>query len=103
VILTASVFRPGIPEGMVRAILEGGTAFAVAVGVALLLMRREDRRIRTDEFGKMIWRMPPLDQLPPARLTPLIRLWLIVLRFYLGFAAGMVCVRIVELAFSVRR
>jgi len=102
IILTASVFRPDMSESMIRAILEGGTAFAVAVAVALLLIRRESRRVYTDAFGQMVWRMPPLDQLPPARLTPLARLWLIVLRFYLGFAAGMVFVRIVELAFSIR-
>jgi NRAMP (natural resistance-associated macrophage protein)-like metal ion transporter len=98
VILTASVFRPEMSESMIRAILEGGTVFAVAVGMALLIMRRNDRRVYTDEFGRMVWRMPPLDQLPRARLTPLVRLWLIILRFYLGFAAGMVLVRIVELA-----
>jgi hypothetical protein len=72
--------------------------FAVAVGAALLLMRRDGRKIYTDDFGRIVWRMPPLDQLPQARLTPLVRLWLIVLRFYLGFAGGMVFVRIVELA-----
>jgi NRAMP (natural resistance-associated macrophage protein)-like metal ion transporter len=102
VILTASVFRPDMNESMIRAILEGGAAFAVAVAAALLVMRRNDRRVHTDEFGRMVWRMPPLDQLPRARLTPLVRLWLIVLRFYLGFAAGLVFVRIVELAFSIR-
>jgi hypothetical protein len=83
---------------MIRAILEGGTVSAAVVAVALLVMRRNDRRFHTDEFGRMVWRMPPLDQLPRARLTPLVRLWLIILRFYLGFAAGMVLVRIVELA-----
>jgi hypothetical protein len=98
VILTASVFRPDMSEPMIRAILEGGTVFAGAIAMALLVMRRNDRRVHTDEFGRMVWRMPPLDQLPRARLTPLVRLWLIILRFYLGFAAGMVLVRIVELA-----
>jgi hypothetical protein len=41
--------------------------------------------------------MPPLDQLPPARLTVLDRTWLIVLRGYLVIAAGLVLVRIVLL------
>jgi hypothetical protein len=40
-------------------------------------------------------------QLPPARLTPLTLLWLIILRFHLGLAVSMVFVRIVELAFSI--
>ena len=42
--------------------------------------------------------MPPLDQLPPARLTALERAWLIVLRVYLIVAGGLVVVRIVTLA-----
>jgi hypothetical protein len=44
------------------------------------------------------WRMPPLDQLPPAQLTPSERVWLIVLRAYLLVAAGLVLARIVMLA-----
>jgi hypothetical protein len=44
------------------------------------------------------WRMPPLNQLPPARLTALERIWLIVLRGYLLIAAGLVLIRIVMLA-----
>ena len=39
------------------------------------------------------WRMPPLDQLPPAQLTPLERVWLIVLRGYFLVAAGLVLAR----------
>jgi hypothetical protein len=48
----------------------------------------------------MIWRMPPLDQLPRARLTPLTRIWLAVLRGYLIVAGGLMLWRIVELAIS---
>ena len=42
--------------------------------------------------------MPPLAELAPARLTPLSRAWLIVLRVYLVVAAGMVLTRIILLA-----
>ena len=45
----------------------------------------------------MIWRMPPLNQLHPAQLTPLIRIWLTVLRGYLIIAAGLVFWHILEL------
>lgn len=41
IILTASVFRLGLGEAMIRGILESGTVFAVAVGAALLLIRRD--------------------------------------------------------------
>jgi multisubunit Na+/H+ antiporter MnhF subunit len=84
IILTASVFRLDLGEAMIRGILESGTVFAVTVGAALLLIWRDGRKIYTDNL--MVWRMLPLDQLPQARLTPLVRLWLIVPRFYLGFA-----------------
>jgi hypothetical protein len=39
--------------------------------------------------------MPPLEQLPPARLSMLERVWLIVLRAYLVVAGGLVLIRIV--------
>ena len=51
-----------------------------------------------DRSGQSIWRMPPLGQLAPARLTPLTRIWMVVLRFYLIVAGGLVLVRIVQLA-----
>jgi hypothetical protein len=103
IILTASVLRPGIGEKTLIALLGGGMGFTIGIAAALLVIRREDRRIWTDSFGRMIWRMPPLDQLPPAHMTPLTRIWLVILRFYLGFASGMVLVRIVELALSAGR
>jgi hypothetical protein len=71
-----------------------------AVAAALLMIRREDRQIYTDYFGRLVWRMPPLDQLPHARLTPLTRLWPIVLRAYLVLAGGLVLWRIVALALA---
>jgi hypothetical protein len=44
------------------------------------------------------WRMPPLDQLPPARLSLASRIWMIVLRGYLIVAGGLVLFRIFQLA-----
>ncbi len=44
------------------------------------------------------WQMPPLAELPALRMTALTRLWMIVLRGYLVVAAGLVLVRIVQLA-----
>ena len=98
IILTASVLYPDMGEKTILAILGGGVLFTVVIGAALLVIRREDRKIWTDAFGRMIWRMPPLDQLPPAHLTPLIRIWLSVLRGYLVVAGGLVLWRIAELA-----
>jgi hypothetical protein len=46
------------------------------------------------------WRMPPLAQLPRARLSWAAKAWMFVLRAYLIVAGGLVLVRIVALAFS---
>jgi NRAMP (natural resistance-associated macrophage protein)-like metal ion transporter len=100
IILTASVFFPGMSDTTILAILGSGMLFTVMISAALLLIRREDRRVWTDSYGRMVWRMPPLDQLPPAQLTPLTRIWLTVLRGYLIIAGGLVFWRILELALS---
>ena len=42
--------------------------------------------------------MPPLDQLPSARLGTLNRTWLIGLRAYLVVAVGLVVFRVTQLA-----
>jgi hypothetical protein len=46
------------------------------------------------------WRMAPLDQLPPARLSLASRIWMIVLRGYLIVAGSLVLFRIFQLATS---
>ena len=96
--LTASVLFPDMGETTLVALLGGGMVFTLAIAAALLVIRRSDRKIWTDSFGRMVWRMPPLDQLPRAHMTPLTRIWLSVLRGYLVVAGGLVFWRIVELA-----
>jgi len=98
IILTASVLFPEMGERVIIAILISGSVFALCIATAFLFIRGDKQRVWTDSFGRMIWRMPPLDRLPPARMTPLTRIWMIVLRFYLMVAGGLVLVRIVELA-----
>ena len=97
-ILTASVLFPEMGETAILAILIGGTVFALCIAAAFLFSRNDDRKVWTDSFGRMIWRMPPLDRLPPPHMTPLTRIWMITLRGYLIVAGGLVLVRIVELA-----
>jgi len=89
-ILTASVLFPEMGETAILAILIGGTVFALCIAAAFLFSRNDDRKVWTDSFGRMIWRMPPLDRLPPPHM--------ITLRGYLIVAGGLVLVRIVELA-----
>jgi hypothetical protein len=104
VILTASVLFPRITAGQIAAIMAGGgiVAAAVALGVfwgagrgtaaAPILARRE----------RDAWRMAPIGELPPGRMTPLNRAWMIILRGYLLVAGGLVLVRIVQLAAGAR-
>jgi hypothetical protein len=44
------------------------------------------------------WRMRPLTQLLPVRLTVATRIWMIVLRGYLLLAVGLVVLRVAQLA-----
>ena len=99
-IMTASVLFPGMGEGTIFAILGGGALFTAVIAALLLVLHREDRRVWMDDFGKTMWRMPPLEQLPRSPMTPLTRMWLVVLRGYLVVAGGLVLWRIVELALA---
>jgi Mn2+/Fe2+ NRAMP family transporter len=102
VILTASVLFPAISGVHIFAILVGGSALALlmSLGARIIDARRGPKTQKPIPFttaDRKTWRMPPLDQLPPARLTVLDRTWLVVLRGYLIVAAGLVLVRIILL------
>ena len=96
-ILTASVLYPDMGEKTILGILGGGTAIAVVAAIAFFVGRRTPVAA-IDRAGKEIWRMPPLALLTAPPMTPLTRIWMIVLRGYLIIAGGLVIVRIVQLA-----
>jgi hypothetical protein len=102
VILTASVLFPGISGVHILAILIAGSVLALVLtlGGRYFESRRGLKAENKTTFtaaDRATWRMPPLDQLPPARLTVLDRTWLIVLRGYLVIAGGLMIVRMVLL------
>ena len=104
VILTASVLFPEATtaETIVH-ILEGGTAIGLAAAVFGLMRRRDPRRPPVSKSAvaseaKDQWRMPPLDELEPAKLSRAGRLWMLALRAYLILAGGLVLGRIAMLA-----
>ncbi len=113
-ILTASVLFPSLDVGAMLGTpfrrRFASVALGVVVAVAVVLMRRRrsasaDRALdpaRIAQPAAESWQMPPLGALPPLRMTPLTRLWMIGLRGYLAVAAGLVLVRIVELAVGGR-
>ncbi len=98
VILTASVLYPGMGAPVIVSILAGGALIALIVAAAFLRRSHGNGENAVDRTGRSNWRMPPLDELRPARMTPLVRIWMIVLRGYLVLAGGLVLARIVELA-----
>jgi Mn2+/Fe2+ NRAMP family transporter len=109
-ILTLAVLFPDISEAAIAGILIGGGVLAAVVAIGVWLAERVAAATAASQGGgvltlqrpgdRNIWRMPPLGELPPARLTTLSRIWLIVLRGYLVVAAGLVLVRIVQLALA---
>jgi hypothetical protein len=103
VILTASVLFPGLTAKQIFAILASGTVIFLVIGAGLVIARLRSKGksvpAETDHAeARIVWRMPPLEVLPPAQLTALSRVWMIVLRAYLVVAAGLVLIRIVNLA-----
>ena len=102
IILTASVLFPDMNDMHIAGILIGGAIIGIAATDAIRIDKRRGKRAieAIDRSHQSTWRMPPLDRLPPAQLTTLNRIWLIVLRGYLMLAAGLVLVRIVQLAMS---
>jgi Mn2+/Fe2+ NRAMP family transporter len=100
IILTASVLFPDMTEAQILAILGGGVVLALSVAAVVLFARRDPQAVWVDWAGRVNWRMPPLAELPAPHMTPLTRLWMIVLRGYLLVAGGLVVARIVQLATS---
>ena len=101
IILTASVLYPEISgETTMIAILIGGSLAALVIYLTFGGIRRplETPVAPAGRLLRDTCRMQPLDELPPRPLTTLNRVWLVVLRAYLILAAGLVLVRIVQLA-----
>jgi len=109
-VLTVAVLFPHVGSSVLIAMLAGGALCAAVVACTALLSRRKrggasaDERLSSmsGELHPSPWRMPPLSQLPPAVMTPLARCGMILLRAYLVIAAGLVLVRIVQLALTGR-
>jgi Mn2+/Fe2+ NRAMP family transporter len=107
VILTGSVLYPDISDTVILSILIGGSALGLVVALGVALAQRLRGKPEATNAGpvfpaanvpKKNWRMPPLEQLSPARLSLASRLWMIVLRGYLIVAGGLVLFRIFQLA-----
>lgn len=105
IILTVSVLFPETTnETVILSILGGGTLVALLTAIATgVFGRRQPSRgdeILREELSRDTWRMPPLDELPPAVLSRASRIWMAVLRGYLVIAGGLVLIRIVQLTIT---
>lgn len=106
-ILTASVLFPDAAgENLIVGVLAGGSAVGLLTALGVHLLQRRSRVGEVAETGlisraslpREAWRMPPLAELAPARLSLPARVWMIALRAYLVVAGGLILVRIVALA-----
>ncbi len=109
VILTGSVLFPDISDTVILSILVGGSVVGLVAALGVTFAQRRLTRLKPENIGSISgaahvaddnWRMPPLDQLPPARLSLASRIWMTVLRGYLIIAGALVLFRIFQLATS---
>ncbi|HWJ34406.1 MAG TPA: NRAMP family divalent metal transporter [Steroidobacteraceae bacterium] len=99
-ILTAAVLFPAISGVQIGTILGLGTGLAT-ISVAVYALRA--KRVRALDRGELqlariAWRMPGIDTIGAIRLTPMRRLFMMVLRGYLVVAVVMVIVRVIQTA-----
>ncbi len=105
IILTASVLFPDATnEQVILGILGGGGVVALIIALVTMALsqnggnREPAENAAAARILRHTWRMPPLEQLPPAKLSLAAKIWMGVLRAYLVLAGGLVLVRIVTLA-----
>jgi Mn2+/Fe2+ NRAMP family transporter len=110
VVLTVSVVFPSITAGQIMMIIGGCAVAAVAAGVVLLADGGRSGRsgrsgLVADEVvvaaaDRMMWRMPPLSELPTPVIDGARRAGLIALRGYLGMAMILVIVKVIQEALA---
>jgi len=99
IVLTASTLFASFGTTQILWTLGIGLAGALAVGVWLAVTRSgEAPPARMSLAEKRAWRMPPLTDLPPAKLSVLNRVWLGILRAYLVCAVILVVYKVTLIA-----
>ena len=103
VILTAAVLFPDISDAQILGVLVGGSALGIVITLAMRFYEKAKgiQPVADDLIAPALrvqWRMPPLEQLPPASLTLMSRVWMGVLRAYLLIAAGLLLFKLFHMA-----
>jgi hypothetical protein len=99
VVLTASTLFAGFGTMQILWTLGIGLTGALGIGLWLAVAQPEDAQYKHLTLEqKRSWRMPPLAELPPAKLSALNRVWLLILRAYLVCAVMLVIYKVALLA-----
>ena len=105
VILTVSVLFPDATNAQViLGIMGGGGVVAVIAALVIMALSQNGEsatpaeEIAAPATSRDAWRMPPLDQLAPAKLSLAAKTWMGALRLYLVVAVALVLFRVVMLA-----
>jgi Mn2+/Fe2+ NRAMP family transporter len=105
IILTVSVLFPDATnEQVILGILSGGGVVALIIALVTMAFSQGGgygnpaQNAATATTARETWRMAPLHQLAPARLSLAAKTWMGILRLYLVVAGGLILFRIVMLA-----
>ena len=99
IVLTASTLFSNFGTTQILWTLGIGLVGALGIGIFLAFAHPdslENKNLTLEE--KLAWRMPPLEQLAPAKLSSLNRVWLLILRFYLVGAVVLVIYKVTLIA-----
>lgn len=91
-----------ISDAHIMAVLIGDCVIGalLTLGVRLVDKRRgvmAEKPEKVDVASRSHWRMPPIKELAPPRLTLMSRVWMGVLRAYLVVAAGLLLFKLVHM------
>jgi Mn2+/Fe2+ NRAMP family transporter len=105
VILTVSVLFPDATNAQVILGIMGGGGGAAAVAALVIMALSQNggsgssaEKSAAETMSRDTWRMPPLAQLAPAKLSLAAKTWMGALRLYLVVAVALVLFRVVMLA-----
>jgi NRAMP (natural resistance-associated macrophage protein)-like metal ion transporter len=105
IILTVSVLFPDATnEQVILGIMGGGGLVAVIAALVIMALSQNGgsgsptEEAAAETMSRDTWRMPPLAQLAPAKLSLAAKTWMGVLRLYLVVAVALVLFRVVMLA-----
>ena len=105
VILTVSVLFPdSTNEQLILGIMGGGVVVAAIAALVIMALSQNGgsgssaEKSAAETMSRDTWRMPPLAQLAPAKLSLAAKTWMGALRLYLVVAVALVLFRVVMLA-----